>query len=647
VLDRERAAQDTARIAEVSVPRLPETARRPEEGRYAALLQLQSTAGNRAVAQLIDAQGEPTAATTSTAAATADSPTRSYNLTLHGFGGTSLNIRGAPLADAVLALRRFARQLRGQVEASHYGHSYLAEVRSDQKVVAFFSDLFGGADFPPLSIWEPARAALARADAALDNVDVIAAASALKQAVDQWRSADRQLDDYREETVSGAERAIVGLQVTEVAGAIAATAATGGLAASAGVATGVLSSAGVAAATAGTYGMAQATAEQASEIHYEQRQELDVSSVLRRGATDAATTFVGAAVGGAITQRLVRSMGSFLSDASPALLAELGETAGLAGPLPRDFFVTTSQRLVAQVLGGAASAPFTVATQTAISQLWAKGAPPPTIDEFVSNVAHDVVTGAALQVLLGAMHPRTGESPPLETGPDGPVGGPRPRAQSELEPTRFPGKAANDNAEPWHRPPANENRLPVPKQAANSDVESELAEVEWRRTGTDDSPVVAAGGRGRGGRPGRPPRVLEDDDEGTVGGRPERPRPPGTTAHHPKIRPQVLRDIKDMIRRGMLRNIDEADAERWMRRFMQWLEDRHGGEGHGHHLPRGRGLTLEVFDYFDSEHQHLLNPEVPETTQWREERASRQASGRGTAVTHEGMEAGQGDGEDD
>jgi hypothetical protein len=137
---------------------------------------------------------------------------------------------------------------------------------------------------------------------------------------------------------------------------------------------------------------------------------------------------------------------------------------------------------------------------------------------------------------------------------------------------------------------------------------------------------------------------VTEDEEGLV--RRDRPRPPGTTTIHPKIARQVLRDIRALIRRGVLR-VPERDAERWMHCFMERLVDLHRELGHGDHLPRGRDLTLEVFDMFDSEYPHLLDPDVADTAQLRSERAQRQASGRGTAVTHEAMETRAEDDEDD
>jgi len=97
-------------------------------------------------------------------------------------------------------------------------------------------------------------------------------------------------------------------------------------------------------------------------------------------------------------------MGSYLSTASSELLAELGPAAGLTGPLPRDYFVPAGQRLFAQVLGDATSAPFTVAVQQAITRLTQPGRPSPTLDELVGEVAREVLTGSAIPVLLGAIH---------------------------------------------------------------------------------------------------------------------------------------------------------------------------------------------------------------------------------------------------
>ncbi|ROP28315.1 eCIS core domain-containing protein [Couchioplanes caeruleus] len=225
----------------------------------------------------------------------------------------------------------------------------------------------------------------------------------------------------------------------------------------------------------------------------------------------------------------------------------------------------------------------------------------------------------------------------------GPAGPSRPSNRGGFDPERLRGEAANDNVEPWDGPPANENRLPRPEQAANSDVDIPAVEVEWGRTGTSDGPVAAGGGRGRGGgkgKSGRQPRSPKNEPD-EAGGR-DRLAPPGTSSYHADIGPQVLREIKKMINSGMLK-IAEADAERWKYRFMGRVTVMHKDAGHGDHLPTGRNLRLEVFDWFDSEHRRLLDLEHPDTEPLRAERARRQSSGRGTAVTHEEMEARRGD----
>lgn len=139
---------------------------------------------------------------------------------------------------------------------------------------------------------------------------MLRAADALQRAAARVDEAYTRYDTYRNGTEGGASRAITLLEFTEAVGATAATVATGGLAGAS-----LLPAAAVVGATAGAYGAVSAGAQQGSEVAHGLRNGFDVGAILRRGATDAVTGFVGALAGGVLTDRLTR--GSAATSAMP------------------------------------------------------------------------------------------------------------------------------------------------------------------------------------------------------------------------------------------------------------------------------------------------------------------------------------------
>src|SRR5688572_14164010 len=95
-------------------------------------------------------------------------------------------------------------------------------------------------------------------------------------------------------------------------------------------------SAAASGAAGGVYGVGGDLAEQASEVHHDQRTALDVGRALRRGAADAVSGFVGGLTGGLLTKALERG-----------------------GPLPRTFMHTGGQRLAAEVVAEMGATPLT------------------------------------------------------------------------------------------------------------------------------------------------------------------------------------------------------------------------------------------------------------------------------------------------
>ena len=84
-------------------------------------------------------------------------------------------------------------------------HDFLRRNREDHSVVGWISDTLGGVECPSMAIWVIPRAALERANTALEAGRVEEASRALDQAEVNYRRCDRMVYAYREGTISGAE----------------------------------------------------------------------------------------------------------------------------------------------------------------------------------------------------------------------------------------------------------------------------------------------------------------------------------------------------------------------------------------------------------------------------------------------------------
>lgn len=324
-----------------------------------------------------------------------------YNLTI----GNKV-LENVTRAEAIRALRRYHKRLLDRVETDEERHRMQKEIRDDQWIVGAISDfladpLSGGIDMPPLGMWTYPRISLIAAEAILNAGDVESAVQALVRAEDTFQHCHRRLYDYIEGTISGAETSVTALKVTAAAGAVAATVATGGAATTAGV--GLLGTSAAVGAVGGAYGATQEAAGQAGEMIAGTREaaDFDVGKILRRGAVDAATNFVGAIAGGALSRYATRFFGSYLSNVGDDVLMELGQQMGLRGPLPRDFFLTSGQRFVADFFGNIGASPLQTAVSTVLNSLTGAG-PLPTAEQFIQRVIDEMVQGGAMQLFFGA-----------------------------------------------------------------------------------------------------------------------------------------------------------------------------------------------------------------------------------------------------
>lgn len=314
-----------------------------------------------------------------------------------------------------------------RLEGCFESHLHLREVHDDQIVTATVSDLFGVTTLPSLDIWTPGIAALREVDAALAEADVLRAADALQRAAARVDEAYTRYDTYRNGTEGGASRAITLLEFTEAVGATAATVATGGLAGAS-----LLPAAAVVGATAGAYGAVSAGAQQGSEVAHGLRNGFDVGAILRRGATDAVTGFVGALAGGMLTERLTRGFGGYLGNATDETLAELGQALGLSGPMPRDYLLTNGERVMIDFFSSVGSSPLTTAVSAFVERFSGDEETAPTASELVDQVLSDMVEGGLVSLFISFLthHAVSGPRPAGRSAEASPA----PRSSAEPDP---------------------------------------------------------------------------------------------------------------------------------------------------------------------------------------------------------------------
>ena len=183
---------------------------------------------------------------------------------------------------------------------------------------------------------------------------------------------------------------------------------------------GLVMSAAASGAAGGAYGVGGDLAEQASEIHHDQRTALDVGRALRRGAADAVSGFVGGLTGGLLTKALERAVGGYLgSSVSDDVLAGIGREMGLGGPLPRTFMQTGGQRLAAEVVAEMGATPLTATVNALVSRILEGGRLPQSLEEFADMIAAETAQAGALQLALGAVTRRRAHVPAGEAPADG------------------------------------------------------------------------------------------------------------------------------------------------------------------------------------------------------------------------------------
>jgi hypothetical protein len=311
----------------------------------------------------------------------------------------------APAAQQVWAMyRQLAAGVAGDAEAQ----KALEQNRKEQPVVAWFSELAGGAgDLPDAAAFTAPQGLLDQAVALIKAGETAQAHAKLQEAERLWKPLHERVHGYREGAITGAGRSITGLEYTAAAGAVAATVATGGVASAAGA--GLIVSAGVAGATAGTYGALQEEGGQVGEMIAGVRSagNFDLERIWRRGSQDAVVGFAGALAGGALAKFLGRHAATFIRRLPPGQLEALGRAFGLSGPMPAAYLQKAAGLLV-DFVSGVASAPVSTAVSATLKRLSGEREGVPDLDEFAAQVWQEMVQAGIMQLFVSAVTEGTG-----------------------------------------------------------------------------------------------------------------------------------------------------------------------------------------------------------------------------------------------
>jgi hypothetical protein len=262
---------------------------------------------------------------------------------------------------------------------------------------------------PEASLWSESDQLLLAVQLEIVNRNPVRAARALGALAEEFTRAESVLNDYLATVIDGAEISTTGLQVAAVAGAIAATVATGGVASgaavpmlgiTAGSGLGLLGTSAAVGVGAGTYGVAQEEGTQVGEMIAGTRAEFDIRAIAMRGGRDAVLGFVGALAGGALSKYAIGYFGRLaLARMSPAQIAAVSERLGIeAALLTPEAFLRRGQQLLIDFFAGAATTPITTAVESVFALF--EGKEMPSAMGFSKMVIDNAVQGGLLQLFL-------------------------------------------------------------------------------------------------------------------------------------------------------------------------------------------------------------------------------------------------------
>ena len=305
-----------------------------------------------------------------------------YNFTILGE-----NHSGISQDDAIKVLSRLHMIISGWIEVGYDAHKDFAKIRDDQWLV---SRLVGGFGFPDFDIWDKPRDLAQAAKSALSNQAVIEAATTLAKAENALAEASRQVNKYREGSISGAESWVTGLKVTVAVGGAAAGVATGGLATGASL----IISSGIGAGTAGLYSLLSNASQQASEKYHHLRKEIDWSELLTKAGTDTVFGFAGGLAAGALAKQFYKLAPNYFHTFPDEFFSKINLSntnrvlieLGLDPVFTRDAMIPLWQKSGMEFLSTMATTVFLEPIKLTLEKLALSGSLP-TQDEFIEQLS--------------------------------------------------------------------------------------------------------------------------------------------------------------------------------------------------------------------------------------------------------------------
>jgi len=211
----------------------------------------------------------------------------------------------------------------------------------------------------------------------------------LEEARAQIIERENKMEEYREGTIKGASRAIIGIKVSIV---VLSAAAGGEGAGFAGEGAGLFAKGAAAAGTSGFIGASTEFFTQVGEMRIGEREDFDFGKIAKRGITDTVTGFVGAVAGGGFSKVLGGKYTKWVYGLSEAELAGQG--------LTREMLLSKGEQLVIDWVAGVGASPFTTTAKTTMDIALGEKSDVHSFGDFAGKVWDDMEQGGALDALL-------------------------------------------------------------------------------------------------------------------------------------------------------------------------------------------------------------------------------------------------------
>ena len=192
-----------------------------------------------------------------------------YNLSFQ-FGSVALTGNGLNITEAFKFLERIRHRIYEEISRGLYRQGLIAKQSSESlsdAAVAKISEILSSSNAPDVSIWDEALRFLDLATTAIKQLSIDDAIFNLRTAGKKVSSAHQMITNYTEGVNKGAERALVTLEYTKIAGGLAVGVLTAGSGTVVGVAAGA------------TYTASQQLAEQYTSVSIGTAKKIDLEGI--------------------------------------------------------------------------------------------------------------------------------------------------------------------------------------------------------------------------------------------------------------------------------------------------------------------------------------------------------------------------------